>query len=185
MTSTIVSTYTSEVGVLGRKKTELQAKGVKIPEELFDELENEWNAPAVRNGRFVFCLESPDDGTLTTVLIINGKFVEKSPFHMVKNDLGMFEVWKDDEKYTDVVLLPRPKFYDNLTSDGVPMSDVAVIGEPNHLRSVLNQRCGYQQIGKACKFCAIESCGLVTPINPPLRLLKSPKLPTKRGWQSM
>ena len=157
MTSTIVSTYTSEVGVLGRKKTELQAKGVKIPEELFDELEKEWNAPAVRNGRFVFCLESPDDGTLTTVLIINGKFVEKSPFHMVKNDLGMFEVWKDDEKYTDVVLLPRPKFYDNLTSDGVPMSDVAVIGEPNHLRSVLNHRCGYQQIGKSCKFCAIES----------------------------
>ena len=157
MTSTILSTYTSEVGVLGRKKTELQAKGVKIPEELFDELENEWNAPAVRNGRFVFCLESPDDGTLTTVLIINGKFVERSPFYMVKNDLGTFEVWKDDEKYTDVVLLPRPQFYDKLTSDGVPMSDVAVIGEPNHLRSVLNQRCGYQQIGKACKFCAIES----------------------------
>jgi biotin synthase-related radical SAM superfamily protein len=37
------------------------------------------------------------------------------------------------------------------------MSDIAVIGEPDHLRSVLNQRCGYQQLGKACKFCAVES----------------------------
>jgi len=128
MPSTMLLSYISEGGVLGRKKTELQANGVRIPEELFDELEKEWNAPAVRNGRFVFCLESPDDGTLTTVLIINGKFAEKSPFHMVKNDSGLFEVWKGDEKYTDVVLLPRPRFYDSLTSDGVPMSNIAVIG---------------------------------------------------------
>lgn len=157
MTSAAVATYTCETGVLGKKKTELQAKGVRIPEELFGELEKEWNAPAVKNGRIVMCLESPDDGTLTTVLIINGKFVEKSPFHMVKNDAGLFEVWQGDEKYTDIVLLPRPKFYDSLTSDGVPMSSVAVIGEPDHLRSVLNQRCAYQQLGSPCKFCAIEN----------------------------
>jgi len=155
--SAAVASYTDEVGVLGRKKTELQANGVIIPEGLFDGLEKEWNAPAVRNGRFVFCLESPGGGRLTTVLIINGKFAEKSPFHMVKNGSGLFEVWKGDEKYTDVVLLPRPKFYDSVTGDGVPMSNIAVIGEPDHLRSVLNQRCAYQQIGKPCKFCAIES----------------------------
>ncbi len=157
MASMALSTYTCDVGVLGRKKTELQANGVKIAAELFDELEKEWNAPAVRNGRFVFCLESPDDGTLTTVLIINGKFVAKSPFRMVRGDSGKFEVWKGDEKYTDIVLLPRPKFYDKLTSDGVPMSSIAVIGEPDHLRTVLNQRCAYQQMGKPCKFCAIET----------------------------
>jgi len=157
MANIAIASYTSEVGVLGRKKTELQANGVRIPEELFDELENSWNAPAVRNGRLVFCLESPDDGTLTTVLIINGLFVEKSPFYMVKGESGQFEVWKGDEKYTDIILLPRPKFYDSLTSDGAPMSNIAVIGEPDHLRSVLNQRCAYQQIGQPCKFCAIET----------------------------
>lgn len=157
MASMALASYISDVGVLGRKKTELQANGVKIAAELFDELEKEWNAPAVRNGRFVFCLESPDDGTLTTVLIINGKFVAKSPFRMVRGDAGKFEVWKGDEKYTDIVLLPRPRFYDRLTSDGVPMSNIAVIGEPDHLRSVLNQRCAYQQMGQPCKFCAIET----------------------------
>jgi biotin synthase-related radical SAM superfamily protein len=157
MSKTLMATYTEELGVLGKKKTELQTNGVIVPAALQDELERGWNAPAIKNGRFVFCLESPDDGRLTTVLVINGKFAEKSPFHMVKNDSGKFEVWEGDEKYTDIVLLPRPKFYDLFTSDGVRMSDIAVIGEPGHLRSVLNQRCGYQQIGKACKFCAVES----------------------------
>jgi len=157
MSNAMILTYTDEIGVLGRKKTELQTHGVLVPEELQEELTREWNAPAIKNGRFVFCLESPEDGRLTTVLIINGKFAEKSPFHLVKAAPGKFEVRRQDEKYTDVVMLPRPDFYDSHTTDGVPMSDIAVIGEPNHLRSVLNQRCGYQRIGKACKFCAVES----------------------------
>lgn len=150
-------TYTTEVGVLGRTKTELQTHGVTVPLELQDELEREWNAPAIKNGRFVFCLKSPVDGNLTTVLVINGKFAENSPFHLVKTGPGEFEVWEGDNPYTDIVLLPRPQFYDKVTSDGVCMYDIAVIGEPEHLRSVLNQRCGYQQLGKACKFCAVES----------------------------
>jgi biotin synthase-related radical SAM superfamily protein len=150
-------TYTTEVGVLGRIKTDLQTHGVIVPPELQDEMERDWNAPAIKNGRFVFCLKSPVDGHLTTVLIINGRFADNSPFHLVKAGAGEFEVWKGYEKYTEVVMLPRPQFYDSKTSDGVRMSDIAVIGEPDHLRSVLNQRCGYQQLGKACKFCAVES----------------------------
>ncbi len=157
MLNTTIATYTDDVGVLGRKKTELQTYGVIVPPALQDELERDWNAPAIKNGRFVFCLESPDNGRLTTVLIINGKFAEKSPFHMVRTEAGNYEVRKGDTKYTDIILLPRPEFYDLFTRDGVRMSDIAVIGEPGHLRSVLNQRCGYQQIGKGCKFCAIES----------------------------
>ncbi|MBI4296065.1 MAG: radical SAM protein [Chloroflexi bacterium] len=157
MYSGAIATYTDEIGVLGRKKTELQTSGVLVPVELQDELQRKWNAPAIKNGRFVFCLESPEDHRSTTVLIINGKFAENSPFHMVKTGSGQFEIWRDDEKYTDIVLLPRARFYDMRTTDGVRMSDIAVIGEPDHLRSVLNQRCGYQQIGKPCKFCAVES----------------------------
>ena len=185
MSNTAILTYTDEVGVLGRKKTELQTSGVMVPAELQDELEREWNAPAIKNGRFVFCLESPDDGRLTTVLIINGKFAEKSPFHMVKTDSGKFEVWKDDEKYTDIVLLPRPKFYDSFTSDGVRMSDIAVIGEPDHLRSVLNQRCGYQRIGKACKFCAVESWWAGYTDKSPAHVAEVAEAAYREGWPGM
>ncbi len=157
MSSTMITTYTDEIGVLGRKKTELQSNGVIVPVELQDELEREWNAPAIKRGRFVFLLEHPVTGLFTTILIINGKFTERSPYHMVKSAAGKYEIWKNGEKYTDIAMMPRPKYYDHTTSDGIPMSDVAVIGEPDHLRSVLNQRCGYQRIRKACKFCAIES----------------------------
>ena len=157
MKESIMVNYTDEIGVLGRKKTELQTKGVIVPAELQDELEREWNAPAIKNGRFVLLLEEPDTGLYTTILIINGKFAEKSPLRLVKDAPGRFSIWENDRKFTDIALMPRPQYYDFTTSDGVPMSDVAVIGEPDHLRSVLNQRCGYQQIGKACKFCAIES----------------------------
>lgn len=151
------ATYTDELGVLGRKKAELQANGVRVLPELQDELERNWNAPAIKRGRFVFLLEQPMTGLFTTVLIINGKFALDSPFHIVKIDTGCYEIWKNDEKFTGITMMPRPYYYDMTTSDGVPMSDVAVIGEPDHLRSVLNQRCGYQRIGQGCKFCAIES----------------------------
>jgi len=157
MSNAPILTYTDEIGVLGRIKIELQANGVLVPPQLHDELEREWNAPAIKRGRFVFLLETPVTGLFTTVLIINGKFAEKSPFHMVKADSGKYEIWENNEKFTDIIMMPHPRYYDTSTSDGIPMSDVAVIGEPDHLRSVLNQRCGYQQIGKGCKFCAIES----------------------------
>ena len=157
MSNTAMATYTDELGVLGRKKTELQANGIIVPTALQDELERGWNAPALKRGRFVFLLEQPATGLFTTVLIINGRFSEKSPFHIVKSGPDRYEIWKNDEKFTDIAIMPRPDYYDMTTSDGVPMSDVAVIGEPDHLRSVLNQRCGYQRIGQECKFCAIES----------------------------
>ena len=143
---------------VARKKAELQSRCVQIPPELISEMETRYNAPAIKNRRFVFCLESPArDGELIPVFIVNGKRGEISPFHIVRNGSGHYEVWVDGDKYTDIALLPRPEFYDKFTSDGIRMSDIAVIGEPDHLRSVLNQRCGYQRIGKACKFCAVES----------------------------
>ncbi len=150
-------TYTEDSGVLGRISVELQTHGVIVPEDLQEELNMDWNAPAIKRGRFVFLIEQPATGLFTTVLIINGKFAERSPFRLTMAGDGRYEILKNGQKYTEIFMLPRPEYYDMKTSDGVPMSDIAVIGEPGHLRSVLNQRCGYQQIGKGCKFCAIES----------------------------
>ena len=76
---------------------------VIVPTELQDELEREWNAPAIKRGRFVFLIEQPVIGLYTTVLVINGKFAEKSPFRMVKAGPSRYEVWKNDEKYTDKI----------------------------------------------------------------------------------
>jgi biotin synthase-related radical SAM superfamily protein len=154
---TTFSTYTEDTGVLGRISVELQTHGVIVAADLQEELERDWNAPAIRRGRFVFLIEQPSTGLFTTVLVINGKFAEKSPFCMVRAGDGRYQILKDGDKYTEIFMLPRPEYYDMKTADGIPMSDIAVIGEPGHLRSVLNQRCGYQQLGLGCKFCAIES----------------------------
>ena len=140
-----------------RKKAELQARGVKIPPELIGELETRYNAPAIRTGRMVLCLESPErNGELIPAFIVNGKRAAISPLHLVKNGSGKYEVWTDDEKYTDITLLPRPEFYDSTTGSGAPMYKLAVIVGPGHLRSVVNQRCHYHQIGKPCRFCAVQ-----------------------------
>lgn len=140
-----------------RKKAELQARGVKIPRELISELETKYNTPAIRTGRMVLCLESPEkNGELIPAFIINGKRAEASPLHMVKNGSEKFEVWMDNEKYSDIIFLPRPGFYDSTTRSGAPMCKLAVIVGPGHLRSVVNQRCYYHQIGKPCKFCAVQ-----------------------------
>jgi biotin synthase-related radical SAM superfamily protein len=43
-----------------------------------------------------------------------------------------------------------------MTSGNVPMPKLAVIVGPGHARSVVNQKCYYQQIAKPCKFCAVH-----------------------------
>jgi radical SAM protein (TIGR04043 family) len=142
---------------LVRKKAELQSRGVKIPTELISELETRYNAPAIRTGRMVVCLQSPEkNGELIPVFIVNGKRAAVSPLYMVRNGSRQYEVWAGDEKYTNITLLPRPGFYDSVTSSGIPMYKLAVIVGPGHMRSVVNQRCYYHQIGKACRFCAVQ-----------------------------
>jgi len=180
MVSTLPIAYTSELGVLGKKKIELQTNGIIVPPDLVEDLEKNWNAPAIRRGRFVICLESQDDKKLTTVLIINGKFAVNSPYHMIKNGSN-YEIWKNDAKYTDIVLMPHPKFYEKVTRDGVPMYEVAVLGEPNHLRSVLNQRCAHHVCGKPCKFCAIENWWAGHPNKTPAQIAETAEAAYQEG----
>jgi len=145
-----------KLDTIAKKKAEFQAKGVRVPQELINELETGWNAPAVKSGRLVLCLKSPEKSDeLIPVFIVNGKRGAKSPYRLVKNG-SQFEIWKEGVKYTDVILIPRPRFYNSFTGGGVPMCKVAVIVGPGHTRSVVSQRCAYQQIGKPCKFCAIQ-----------------------------
>jgi radical SAM protein (TIGR04043 family) len=140
-----------------RVKAELQSRGVRIPAGLVDELEKERNAPAVRSGRMMLCLDSPaGDGGLIPAFIVNGKRGAVSPYLLTKNASGGFEIRADGEKYADVFILPRPAFYDSRTDTGIPRRKLAVIVGPGHLRSVVSQRCHYQRVGLPCKFCAVQ-----------------------------
>ena len=60
---------------VAKKKAVLQAEGVRVPPDLVAELEANYNAPSIRSGRMVLCLESPGgSGELVPAFIINGKF---------------------------------------------------------------------------------------------------------------
>ena len=138
-----------------RKKVQLQARGVRVPPELMDELEASYNAPAIRTGRMVLILEAPN-GEPMPAFIVNGRRGDTSALSLDRKASGGFQVLADDEPYADVSLIARPRFYDSLTADGTPRHKLAVIVGPGHMRSVVNQVCHYQQIGKPCKFCAVQ-----------------------------
>ena len=126
----------NETNSIARRKAEFQEKGVRVPLELMGELKARFNAPAISTGRLVLCLKSPQaDGELIPVFIVNGKRGDHSPYHLIKSSTYKFEVWKDDSKYTDIILIPKPQFYYKTTSGNIPMSKVAVIVGPGHLRA--------------------------------------------------
>ena len=84
---------------LARKKAELQSRGVQIPPELLGELETNYNAPAIRTGRMVLCLDSPKrNRELIPAFIVNGKRASKSRLHLVRNDSDKYEIWEDNKK---------------------------------------------------------------------------------------
>ena len=143
---------------ISRIKTELQSNGVIVPDELLAELEKDYNtAPDMRRGRMLFYLQPPDNSNrLIPVFVLNGKYSNNTPYHLVKTG-SHYEIWKGDEVFTPVTLMPRPKYYDQLTSDGVPMYKIAYIGEPGLFRTAVNQVCDYVRMGKACKFCAVTN----------------------------
>jgi len=94
------------------------------------------------------------DGTCIEIPL-QGKFVEKSPFTLVQTD-GNWRVLCGTRSQVEVKPVPRPKFYEKTTSDGMPMRKVAVLHGKDCLASTVYSKCVYWQGGKQCKFCGIE-----------------------------
>jgi biotin synthase-related radical SAM superfamily protein len=61
------------------------------------------------------------------------------------------------------------------------MSKVAVVVGPGHLRSVVSQTCHYQQIGKACKFCAVQYWWNAAPAKQPLQIADAVEAAVEEG----
>jgi radical SAM protein (TIGR04043 family) len=140
---------------VARKKIELQAKGIRIPEEYMDEMENTYNFPGVRLGWNIFCFLAPD-GEVIYTFVSGGAFTKNSPYHLVKEG-NNWDIYKNDEKYVTLAMTPRPKFYDQMTSDGTQMMRVATLGSPTHMNVVRTMRCIYAEKGNPCTFCAYRN----------------------------
>jgi radical SAM protein (TIGR04043 family) len=140
---------------VARKKIELQARGIRIPPEYVDEIEEKYNFPGIRFGWNIFCFEAPDNEIIHT-FVSGGAFTKNSPYHIVKTD-DKWEVHKNGEKYVSLVMTPKPEFYNKTTSSGIPMPKVATLGSPTHMNVVRTMRCIYSEKGVPCTFCAYRN----------------------------
>jgi len=86
---------------------------------------------------------------------LQGMFVESSPYTLGQTD-GNWWILLGAKLLTEVKPIPEPKFYEKTTSDGTPMSKVAVLHGKDCLASTVYSKCVYWSNGKQCKFCGIE-----------------------------
>jgi radical SAM protein (TIGR04043 family) len=63
-------------------------------------------------------------------------------------------IWTYDNKI-ELRIVPRPKFYDLTTKDGIPYFHIALLHGSECLATTIYQSCRYWSTGTQCKFCTI------------------------------
>ncbi|MCP8310410.1 MAG: MSMEG_0568 family radical SAM protein [Candidatus Methylarchaceae archaeon HK01B] len=87
---------------------------------------------------------------------VYGSYIDSSPFKLVKQKRNNYILFKNGIEVCELDEVPRPSFYEKLTSDGTPMWKIALLHGSDCLASTVVQSCHYWMLNKPCKFCAIE-----------------------------
>jgi len=97
------------------------------------------------------------NGTIGNVPF-RGNFVKYSPYTLKEVDTGVYEIWHDlrEEALMKVKFVPRPKFYDKFTTDGIPMWKLSSLHGKDCVATTLDRHCYLWRTGQQCKFCSIE-----------------------------
>lgn len=87
-----------------------------------------------------------------------GNFAEESPWELTERNGSRFlkKQNEETEEAVPIEVVPYPNFYSKTTSDGTPMSKIALLHGTNCLATTVHQKCDYWKLGKKCKFCGIE-----------------------------
>lgn len=83
---------------------------------------------------------------------VDESFAVKSPYEL-KEENNRFFLYKNNEKITSVKFPSIPKFYNKITSDGVPMSKIGII-QGGYLAFYIGPKCGFWNDNQNCKFCS-------------------------------
>jgi hypothetical protein len=67
-----------------------------------------------------------------------------------------FILAEGEQKVFDIRFHPRPAFYARRTSDGKPMSTIAIASPEGHVFIVYSNECSYKDRGEDCLFCNIN-----------------------------
>lgn len=77
------------------------------------------------------------------------------PFRLKRDGEALY-VTRGGERLMETRLVPRPRFYDFATADGVPHKSVALLHGKDCLASTVVQQCSrYARLETRCRFCAL------------------------------
>jgi len=82
---------------------------------------------------------------------------KESAFWMTKaNELGVSQLYQEENRIAPITFPNQPNFYSYYTSDGVPMWKIAQLHSKNVLATTVLQNCiRYYDSSTSCQFCAI------------------------------
>jgi radical SAM protein (TIGR04043 family) len=150
-----------DIHTILKKKTELLCKGVYLDEDLMEHYQSQGieidygrqGGAGPCGGRY-FIWE--DTNTLVNVAMWNNPKKTNLSLKECKN--GYFEIFDEREKgrFGKLKIIPNPKFYDLITTNGHQMKQIALLHGIDCLSTTIYQKCKYWACGQACKFCGIE-----------------------------
>lgn len=79
-----------------------------------------------------------------------------APYH-VEAEKGKFVLYHNEDALYDVTFVEKPKYFDRLTSDGVPMRTIAQEVGKTKLTVAYSNECALKDKGLDCKFCNINA----------------------------
>ncbi|MCL5103554.1 MAG: radical SAM protein [Armatimonadetes bacterium] len=100
--------------------------------------------------------ELPDDFVLSDGTVTQFRYNPSSPYKIALGEDGL-HVIEGDEMLDRVSLIPRPRYYDQLTGSGAVMRQIAQVGGEDCFFICYQNYCSHFAKGEQCAFCNLVS----------------------------
>jgi hypothetical protein len=137
-------------------KLDLYCKGIRVDDSCFIEEDGGRKILRTRAG-LGSGLEMILPGGLWTNVPVTERFVESSPYSLVRRPAGRYLVRHEDDDIAPVKLSPRPHWYETSTSSGKPMTRIGTL-QGTYLGIYQAKVCEYWTLKperQNCKFCSV------------------------------
>jgi hypothetical protein len=137
-------------------KLDLYCKGIRVDDSCFIEEDGGRKILRTRAG-LGSGLEMILPGGLWTNVPVTERFVESSPYTLVRRPAGRYLVRHEDDDIAPVTLSPRPHWYEAATSSGKPMTRIGTL-QGTYLGIYQAKVCEYWTLKperQNCKFCSV------------------------------
>ena len=141
----------------GQLKIALLVQGMQLEESAKQSLEEKWQEKIYSYSLADWVdkkIVLPSDIKLDERVYVGFRFNPDSPWRLVGDDNGRRVISKG-ELEIKAALIPRPSYYDRLTSRGERMQSIGVSCGNHGVSFFLNSYCEYFKDGRNCRFCSL------------------------------